>query len=152
MKRWTNGLPGATTRLGAMMAHRGLSASQPGCARIPMMVRSKICSTQRPDTLMQLPRSSLLETLSCNARPGHTSWHKRRYSKIALTSPVEAKQTSHGDRRGELTHSGHRLRSAFAYRDFMSGSLGYSPMMFTAFEERETRFAQEFSRRVRAKV
>jgi len=25
-------------------------------------------------------------------------------------------------------------------------------MMFTAFEERETRFAQEFSRRVRAKV
>jgi len=29
MKRWTNGLPGATQRLGAMMAHRGLSASQP---------------------------------------------------------------------------------------------------------------------------
>src|SRR5438132_14419992 len=40
MKRWTNGLPGATTRLGAMMALRGLSASQPGCARIPMMARS----------------------------------------------------------------------------------------------------------------
>src|SRR5438876_12460197 len=34
MKRWTNGLPGATQRLGAMMALRGLSASQPGCARI----------------------------------------------------------------------------------------------------------------------
>src|SRR5262249_25137072 len=29
MKRWTNGLPGATQRLGAMMAQRGLSASQP---------------------------------------------------------------------------------------------------------------------------
>jgi hypothetical protein len=29
MKRWTNGLPGATMRLGAMMAQRGLSASQP---------------------------------------------------------------------------------------------------------------------------
>src|SRR5580692_4810775 len=29
MKRWTNGLPGATKRLGAMMAQRGLSASQP---------------------------------------------------------------------------------------------------------------------------
>ena len=27
--RWTNGLPGATMRLGAMMAHRGRSASQP---------------------------------------------------------------------------------------------------------------------------
>jgi hypothetical protein len=61
MKRWTNGLPGATTRLGAMMAHRGLTASQPRCARIPMMVRSKRCSTKRPDTLMQLSRSSLSE-------------------------------------------------------------------------------------------
>jgi hypothetical protein len=29
MKRWTNGLPGATKRLGAMMTPRGLSASQP---------------------------------------------------------------------------------------------------------------------------
>src|ERR1700757_2309523 len=29
MKRWTNGLPGATKRLGAMMAQRGLSVSQP---------------------------------------------------------------------------------------------------------------------------
>jgi len=29
MKRWTNGLPGATQRLGAMMAQRGLTASQP---------------------------------------------------------------------------------------------------------------------------
>src|ERR1700730_2909048 len=28
MKRWTNGLPGATKRLGAMMAQRGLSVSQ----------------------------------------------------------------------------------------------------------------------------
>ena len=34
----------------------------------------------------------------------------------------------------------------------MSGSLGYSPMMFTAFEEHETRFAQELSRRVPAKI
>src|SRR5262249_4632114 len=42
MKRWTNGLPGATTRLGAKTAHRGLAASQLGCARIPMLVRSKI--------------------------------------------------------------------------------------------------------------
>jgi len=61
MMRWTNGLPDATTRLGAKMALRGLAASQPGCARIPMMVRSKRCSTKRPDTLMQLSRSSLSE-------------------------------------------------------------------------------------------
>ena len=29
MRRWTNGLPGATQRLGAIMTQRGLSASQP---------------------------------------------------------------------------------------------------------------------------
>src|SRR5512144_2091318 len=29
MKRWTNGLPGATQRLGAIMTQRGLTASQP---------------------------------------------------------------------------------------------------------------------------
>ncbi len=29
MKRWTNGLPGATKRLGAKMARSGLSASEP---------------------------------------------------------------------------------------------------------------------------
>jgi hypothetical protein len=29
MKRWTNGLPGATKRLGANLALRGLSVSQP---------------------------------------------------------------------------------------------------------------------------
>src|SRR5215471_10040359 len=28
MRRWTNGLPGATQRLGAMMTQRGLTASQ----------------------------------------------------------------------------------------------------------------------------
>src|SRR6266540_6002091 len=57
MKRWTNGLPGAAKRLGAMMALRGLSGSQPGCARIPMMARSNIAPLKRPDTLMQLSRS-----------------------------------------------------------------------------------------------
>src|SRR6266496_2448462 len=61
MKRWTNGLPGATKRLGANLALRGLSVSQSGCARIPMMARSKIAPLQRPNTLMQLSRSSVLE-------------------------------------------------------------------------------------------
>src|SRR6266516_7301508 len=32
MKRWTNGLPGATKRLGANLALRGLSVSQSGCS------------------------------------------------------------------------------------------------------------------------
>src|SRR6266516_427234 len=58
MKRWTNGLPGATKRLGANLALRGLSVSQSGCAR---MARSKIAPLQRPNTLMQLSRSSVLE-------------------------------------------------------------------------------------------
>ena len=53
MRRWTNGLPGATARLGAMMAHEVYPSVSLGCARIPMLARS-ICSTQRPDTLMQL--------------------------------------------------------------------------------------------------
>src|SRR2546426_9202347 len=61
MKRWTNGLPGATKRLGANLALRGLSVSQSGCARIPMMARSKIAPLQRPNTLLQLSRSSVLE-------------------------------------------------------------------------------------------
>src|SRR5712692_143869 len=60
MKRWTNGLPGATKGLGANLALRGLSVSQSGCARIPMMARSKIAPLQRPNTLMQLSRSSVL--------------------------------------------------------------------------------------------
>jgi len=70
MKGWTNGLPDATTRLGAKMAHRGLSPSQPGCARIPMMVRSRICSTQRPDALDAALTFVALVTPSCNARSG----------------------------------------------------------------------------------
>src|SRR6266566_5078387 len=61
MKRWTNGLPGATKRLGANLALRGLSVSQSGCARIPIMARSKIAPLQRPNTLLQLSRSSVLK-------------------------------------------------------------------------------------------
>src|SRR5712691_3326030 len=76
MKRWTNGLPGATKGLGANLALRGLSVSQSGCARIPMMARSKIAPLQRPNTLMQLSRSSVLELpLATRGRAIH-SWHK----------------------------------------------------------------------------
>ena len=59
MKRWTNGLPGAAKRLGAMMAQRGLSASQPGCAPISMTARSAKAPPQRPNTLLQLSRSTI---------------------------------------------------------------------------------------------
>jgi hypothetical protein len=40
MKRWTNGLPGATARLGANMALRGLSVNQLDRALISMVARS----------------------------------------------------------------------------------------------------------------
>jgi hypothetical protein len=61
MKRWTNGLPGATMRLGAMMAQRGLSASQPRIRADTNVDPEFNAPLQRPDTLMQLPRSSLSE-------------------------------------------------------------------------------------------
>src|SRR5262249_31122751 len=61
MKRWTNGLPGATTRLGAMMALRGLSASQPRMRADTHDGPEQIAPLQRPDTLMQLSRSLILE-------------------------------------------------------------------------------------------
>src|ERR1700722_1209643 len=61
MKRWTNGLPGATKRLGAMMAQRGLSASQPRMRADTHVGPELNAPLQRPDTLMQLSRSSLSE-------------------------------------------------------------------------------------------
>jgi hypothetical protein len=61
MKRWTNGLPGATMRLGAMMAQRGLSVSQPRMRADTHVGPELNAPLQRPDTLMQLSRSSLSE-------------------------------------------------------------------------------------------
>src|SRR5713226_3786205 len=81
MKRWTNGLPGATKGLGANLALRGLSVSQSGCARIPMMARSKIAPLQRPNTLMQLSRSSVLELpLATRGRAIHIGTFRTRRS------------------------------------------------------------------------
>jgi hypothetical protein len=57
MKRWTNGLPGATKRLGAMMALRGLSLSQSRMRADTHDGPEQIAPLQRPDTLMQLLRS-----------------------------------------------------------------------------------------------
>src|SRR6266540_216813 len=74
MKRWTNGLPGAAKRLGAMMALRGLSGSQPGCARIPMMARINIAPLKRPDTLMQLSRSPARHS-TLHRAAGPYIWH-----------------------------------------------------------------------------
>src|SRR5499433_3668977 len=61
MKRWTNGLPGATKRLGAKMALRGLAASESWVHADTHDGPEQIAPLQRPDTLMQLSRSSILE-------------------------------------------------------------------------------------------
>src|SRR6202795_891360 len=75
MKRWTNGLPGATKRLGAMMAQRGLSASQP---------RMRADTHDGPEQMLHL--RGLIHCCSSHVRrswsfclathgPGHTFWH-----------------------------------------------------------------------------
>src|SRR5262249_22007401 len=61
MKRWTNGLPGATKRLGAKMDLRGLAASQPRMRADTHDGPEQIAPLQRPDTLMQLSRSLISE-------------------------------------------------------------------------------------------
>src|ERR1700756_912253 len=75
MKRWTNGLPGATKRLGAKMALRGLSASQPRMRADTHDGPEQIAPLQRPDTLMQLSRSSILEVHLVRTA-GPYIWHK----------------------------------------------------------------------------
>jgi hypothetical protein len=61
MKRWTNGLPGATKRLGAMMAHRGLSPSESWMRADTHVGPEHDAPLQRPDTLLQHSSSSVLE-------------------------------------------------------------------------------------------
>src|ERR1700739_641639 len=76
MKRWTNGLPGATKRLGAMMAQRGLSVSQP---------RMRADTHDGPGQMLHV--RGLIHCCSSHVRrswsfclathgPGHTFWHQ----------------------------------------------------------------------------
>ena len=71
-----NGLPGATTRLGAILARRGLSASQSW-----MRADSHDGPEQRLHHEAEYIDAALmfvsLPTSSCDARPDHTKWHKR---------------------------------------------------------------------------
>ena len=90
MKRRTNGLPGATKRLGAIMALRGLSASQPRMRADTHDGPEQIAPLQRPDTLMQLSRSLISEVHRCTARPGHTLWHEAAFHCIINVSGIGA--------------------------------------------------------------
>src|SRR6266436_900800 len=74
MKRWTNGLPGATKRLGAMMAIRGLSLSQPRMRADTHDGPEQIAPLQRPDTLMQLSRSLSWKSILYRTA-GPYKWH-----------------------------------------------------------------------------
>src|ERR1700692_987076 len=96
MKRWTNGLPGATKRLGAMMAQRGLSASQP---------RMRADTHDGPEQMLHV--RGLIHCCSSHVRrswsfclathgPGHTSWHLASFRCDAEFGPLSA-------------HIGHRV-------------------------------------------
>src|SRR5262249_19886957 len=98
MKRWTNGLPGATTRLGAMMALRGLSASQPRMRADTHDGPEQIAPLQRPDTLMQLSRSLILEIhLVPHGRAIHIGTKRRFHCDASIRSLTELKRTCRCD-------------------------------------------------------
>jgi hypothetical protein len=63
MKRWTNGLPGATKRLGANLALGGLSGSESRMRADTHDGPEHDAPLQRPNTLLQLSRSSILEAI-----------------------------------------------------------------------------------------
>src|SRR5262247_1951716 len=75
MKRWMNGLPGATQRLGAMMNQRGLSASQPWMRADTHHGPERKRSTSKAEYIDAALTFVALRTPSCTARPGHTFWH-----------------------------------------------------------------------------
>src|SRR5262245_7243846 len=87
MKRWTNGLPGATKRLGAKMALRGLAASQPRMRADTHDGPEQIAPLQRPDTLMQLSRSLILEVhLVPHGRTIHFGTKRTFRGKFAMSA------------------------------------------------------------------
>src|SRR5262245_8819701 len=87
MKRWTNGLPGATKRLGAKMALRGLAASQPRMRADTHDGPEQIAPLQRPDTLMQLSRSLISEVhLVPHGRAIHFGTKRTCPSRLSLSA------------------------------------------------------------------
>src|ERR1700676_5012198 len=94
MKRWMNGLPGATKRLGAMMAQRGLSVSQP---------RMRADTHDGPEQMLHV--RGLIHCCSSHVHrswsfclathgPGHTSWHKADMSARLANVRCEGKNRS----------------------------------------------------------
>src|SRR5262249_18619886 len=88
MKRWTNGLPGATKRLGAIMALRGLSASQPRMRADTHDGPEQNCSTSEALYIDAALTFVDLGSPSCTARPGHTFWHEADIARQAFACPL----------------------------------------------------------------
>src|SRR6476659_6851581 len=80
MKRWTNGLPGATARLGAIMALRGLSVSQPRMRADTHAGPEQHAPHTRPNTLMQHLTFVVLEVcLATRGRAIHMAHRVERH-------------------------------------------------------------------------
>src|SRR6516165_6280462 len=107
MKRWTNGLPGATKRLGAKMALRGLAASQPRMRADTHDGPEQIAPLQRPDTLKQLSRSLISEVhLVPHGRAIHLAQSRLAPASVAK-SAVGGKAATSGLDRGNTAGPTH---------------------------------------------
>ena len=113
MKRWTNGLPGATMRLGAKMAQRGLSVSQPRMRADTHVGPELNAPLQRPDTLMQLSRSSLSEIHL--AQRGRAIQGTKRTSAFSLTMSAPEGENGHAFSAGTLPSLTQAVWKRFSY-------------------------------------
>ena len=91
MKRWMNGLPGATKRLGAKMAQRGLSPSESRMRADTHVGPEHNAPPQRPYTLLQLSRLSISDFhLAPHGRAIHFGT-KRTWRSVSLMSAFGGK-------------------------------------------------------------
>ena len=104
MKRWTNGLPGATKRLGANLALGGLSGSESRMRADTHDGPEHDAPLQRPNTLLQLSRSSILEAILYRAA-GPYIWHKADLATRLPTGPLSAR-SGHARRGGRMSAFG----------------------------------------------
>jgi hypothetical protein len=93
MKRWTNGLPGATKRLGANLALGGLSGSESRMRADTHDGPEHDAPLQRPNTLLQLSRSSILEAILYRAAGPYILAHPR-HRKVADRLPLSVEKRS----------------------------------------------------------
>src|SRR5262249_32973157 len=112
MRRWTNGLPGATQRLGAMMTHRGLSASQPWMRADTHRGPERNRSTSEAEYIDAALTFALSELhLAPHGRAIHLALRGSAHPRLdttAIRSRADVQRTWSG--RQPETHSGHEPR------------------------------------------